>query len=551
VARAAAGAAVVLAVVLAGWPGAAVAALPDEIRRTLEAARADPVSRSVRAQWSDRGHAPSFVEAVAPHRATGSARDVLESIAGAGSRGLDPADYGVDALRMALDAPRDEAAAARFEVALALAWGRYLADAGHGRIDPRTLGYDLPQQRRRDTLEPALRAALAAPTAAAALDAIEPSLPIYRALRDALADWRGRAALPPAAPLPRPDRGGKVVPGDEWSGVEALRERLRRAGDLDEADAVAPPADAAPRYDGALVDAVRRFQARHGLDADGAIGVHTLAALDVPIDRRVRQIELSLERLRWLGATPSGRFVAVNIPEFRLWAVDTGRVVASMAVVVGRVVSRTPVFVDEIEAVELNPYWNVPRSIAVNELYPKLVSDPGWLSAEHMELIGADPLQAGDLRQALAAGTVRLRQRPGERNALGRVKLVMPNAHDVYLHDTPARALFGRSRRDFSHGCIRLERPLELAAFVLADRPDWPLERIQSTIATGRNHWVRPGMPVPVLIFYSTVNRGADGRLRFVPDVYGLDAKLDAALMAGRPGRSSAAATTRTPPRMR
>jgi murein L,D-transpeptidase YcbB/YkuD len=203
-----------------------------------------------------------------------------------------------------------------------------------------------------------------------------------------------------------------------------------------------------------------------------------------------------------------------------------------MAVVVGKAASGTPVFVDAVEAVEVNPYWNVPRSIASKELYPKLARDAGWLASQQMELLGRADLRGDGLRQALASGAARLRQRPGPNNALGRVKLVMPNAHDVYLHDTPARALFGRSRRDFSHGCIRLERPLELAAFALAGRPEGTTAALQAAIDEGTNRTLRVAPPIPVLIFYATVNVDADGRPRFMPDVYGHDARLDAALRA-------------------
>jgi len=319
---------------------------------------------------------------------------------------------------------------------------------------------------------------------------------------------------------------GKVEPGDAWPGVPALRARLQAEGDLPATTPQAP----SDRYAGDLPQAVRRFQQRHGLEPDGILGARTLAELAVPAEDRVRRIELTLERLRWLGATPPGRYVAVNLPAFRLWAVDGGRVALSMAVVVGRVASRTPVFVDAIEAVEFNPYWNVPRSIAARELYPSFARDPGWLAAQHMDLIGGDVPR--DLRAALASGAARLRQRPGPWNALGRVKFVMPNPHDVYLHDTPARALFARSRRDFSHGCIRLEDPLALAAFALQGRPEAPRALIDEVLATDRNRVVPLAAPIPVLIFYATVTAGADGRLSFLPDLYGHDVRLEQALRA-------------------
>lgn len=528
------GALLVLVLVLGAGGGSAGAAsaLDATIREAL-APGAPPtrgvpeaVRRAVADAWAAAGHASRYVEPDPPYRATALARETVDALADAPRRGLDPDAYAARAWRDALDAPRDRAGAARLEAGLALTFGRHLADAGFGRVDPRALGHDLPSRRRAEALGAAVRDALASPTAAVALDAVEPTLPVYRALKAALPEWRQRAAAP--APAPLPAIRGKVEAGEAWPGADALRARLVAEGEL-AADA---PAAQPGRYDAAMADAVRRFQARHGLEPDGVIGAATLAALRTTPAARVRQMELTLERLRWVGPVPRGRWIAVNIPEYRLWAIDGGRVAISMAVVVGRPVTGTPVFVDAVEAVELNPYWNVPRSIASKELYPRIARDPGWLASERMELIGGAGAHGEALRQALASGTARLRQRPGDDNALGRVKLVMPNPHDVYLHDTPARALFTRSRRDFSHGCIRLQRPVELAEFVLAGGSEGGPAALRAAIDAGANRTLRVAPPVPVLIFYATVNVGEDGRPRFLPDVYGHDARLDAALRA-------------------
>ena len=508
------------------------------LRESLPAAARAPapattaaVRRAVARVWSERGFLPRYVYAGAPHDATAEAREALALMAAAHERGLDARAYGVDGLRAAFDAPpRDVAAAARLEQDVAFAFGRFLADLGFGRIDPATLGYDLPQQRRRSGLEPALQAALAARSPADAVRGVEPALPLYRPMLGLLAAWRERAANPEPPPLPAAQR--KVSPGDTWVGTAALRARLEREGDL-AADADRPDPTQPDRYVGPVVDAVRRFQARHGLDEDGVLGARTLAELQAPAAQRVRRIELSLERIRWLGDVPRGRFIAINIPEYRLWAVDAGRVATTMRVVVGRSVTGTPVFVDAIEWLEFNPYWNVPRSIASKELYPKMARNPGYLASQQMELVGGAGLSGAELQRALASGRARIRQRPGELNALGRVKFVMPNKHDVYLHDTPSRTLFERSRRDFSHGCVRLHRPFDLAAFALAAQPEWTSEGMAQAVAAGVNTRVPLSATIPVLLFYSTVNVEPDGRGRFVPDVYGLDARLDAAL-AGR-----------------
>ena len=510
-----------------------------------------PTERAIaEAVYAERGFAPLWLSAEPPHRPTQRAWEAVRLMAAAQEKGLQAADYGVAWLQAALDPGTEPLDGIRFDTGLTLAFIRYLSDVGYGRIDPATLGYDLPQQQRRAGLPAAVRTALASVDPAAAVATLEPGLPFYRRLIGWLADYRRLAAAEPLPPVPPPPVGQrKVSPGDAWTGVAVLRAHLVRHGDL----AAAPgnstgstpnPTDSPPnptdmRYDGEVVGAVRRFQSRHGLDIDGVLGARTFEALAVTPASRARQIELSLERLRWLGDLPGDRFVAVNIPQFRLWAVSgrgAGSQPLDMRVVVGATVNGTPVFVDSIEAVEFNPYWNVPPSIASKELFPKLARSSTYLASQDMELLGGAGLTGRELQRALAAGKARIRQKPGVLNALGRVKFVMPNRHNVYLHDTPARQLFERSRRDFSHGCIRLERPLDLVEFVMRDLPAWDSARVADVVAAGRNLTVPIRKPVPVLIFYSTVGAGPDGRPQFAHDLYGLDAKLDAVLSAeGRP----------------
>jgi murein L,D-transpeptidase YcbB/YkuD len=475
--------------------------------------------------YARRAHALAWMrdDGPVPTPAAGAA-EAVAMLSDAQTRGLRPGDYDAAWLRAQLSAPLDRKAALRFDASLTLGVVRYLLDASLGRIDPGLAGMHLPVRRDRAAVDAAIDRVVGSDAPASAVAAFEPDLRLYRDLLGQLADQRRLANEGPLPALP-PIRG-KLVPGDRVDGLPALAERLRRYGDLGDSPDAPPP----ERYEGGLVEAVKRFQERHGLDPDGVVGRQTLAALAVPPAARVRQIELSLERLRWLGRRPPGRFVAINIPEYRLWAVPpTGSSAAplEMRVIVGASVTATPVFTDAIEAVELNPYWNVPPSIASKELYPKLVRDPGYLAREQMELLGA---AGGDLRRALASGRARLRQKPGELNALGKIKFVMPNAFNVYLHDTPARQLFERSRRDFSHGCIRLQRPFELALFALADQPNWDAAAIEQAIAEGRNRSVPLAAPIEVLILYSTVNIGAVGRVRFLPDVYGQDDKLARAL---------------------
>jgi murein L,D-transpeptidase YcbB/YkuD len=265
-----------------------------------------------------------------------------------------------------------------------------------------------------------------------------------------------------------------------------------------------------------------------------------LAALNVPLASRVRQIELSMERLRWLPELPPGPFIAVNLPSFRLWAFKAAGAppVLATRVIVGKAVrTQTPLFIGTLRHIEFNPYWNVPPSILRAEIVPALLRDPDYLVKNDMEVVGpgVQTVSAATLA-ALRAGALRVRQRPGPRNSLGLVKFVFPNDADVYLHGTPARQLFGRARRDFSHGCVRVEDPLALARWVLRGRPAWTVERIEAAMAADAPQRVDLPRPLPVILFYVTaMAMPADGALHFAADIYGHDARLEQALAARSP----------------
>jgi murein L,D-transpeptidase YcbB/YkuD len=385
-----------------------------------------------------------------------------------------------------------------------------------------------------------LRDAVARDRLAATIDAAEPAFPQYGRFKRLLAHYRDLAALPTIVLPPLASPRSKIVEGDAYSGVPALRAQLVRLGDL-AADSEWPTND---RYTGALVDAVRRFQGRHGLQTDGVLGKDTLAALNVPLTTRLTQITLSLERLRWLPQLPPGPLIAINIPSFQLWAFadasDLQHATLSMAVVVGRAMrTETPVFIGEMRLVEFSPYWNVPRSILRNELLPRIASDATYLEREAMEVVSVSrdgrTYAAVDSTTiaALRSGEARLRQRPGPRNALGGVKFGLANTMDIYLHATPASELFERTRRDFSHGCIRVREPEALAQFVLQGRREWTAAEIEAAMTSGVNRTVPLAAPFPVIVFYTTAIVDVDGRALFLADVYGHDRKLLDALRGG------------------
>jgi len=474
------------------------------------------------------------------------AQQAMELLAAAASHGLEPQDYDAAALRQALtraalEAP-DRAAIERLEQALTDAMQRYLTDLHQGRIDPRRIHHNFTPPRRDDFDAAAtLRDALAAQRLPEAARAAAPRLPLYESLREALARYRAMADHPawqqplPALAVGSRSAGSKVEPGQVYAGLALLAQRLVALGDL---AADTPQPTDAPRYEGAFVAAVAAFQQRHGLAADGVIGKSTLAQLQVSPTARARQIELMLERLRWTPLMRGPRMVVINIPEFALRAYEVvdGRIVVreQMKVIVGKAMdTRTPLFDEDMRFIEFSPYWNVPPSIARSELVPRLRRDPGYFAREGFEFVaaggGADAtLSAGKL-DAVLAGQLRIRQRPGPKNALGDIKFVFPNRDNIYLHHTPSVRLFERERRDFSHGCIRVEQPMALAKFVLQGMPEWPEARIRQAMDQGSSATLRLAEPVPVLIAYGTT-LVTDGRIRFFQDIYGLDRLLDAAL---------------------
>jgi murein L,D-transpeptidase YcbB/YkuD len=476
---------------------------------------------------------------------TPQARQVIALLLHAEQKGLSAEDYDgplwsdrLAGLKSATRKP-EEANAVKFDLALTVCAMRYISDLHIGRVNPKHLDFAFDQESKKHDLPDFLvDRVVGAADVAGALAQVEPPYPGYRRLMQALQNYTEMAKRDDGEPLPPLTK--PISPGDAYPGVPRLTRLLRLVGDL--------PADAEVSaqtaiYDGALVDAVKKFQGRHGQDPDGRIGAQTLADLNVPLSRRVQQMQLALERWRWMPEAYQKAPIVVNIPEFRLRAYDKDfNVAVAMNVIVGNSFGDdTPVFADAMAQVVFRPYWAVPLSIVQSELIPHILKDPNYLTKKGFEIVDSrqnvvgTKIGAGDSVSQLRAGKLFIRQVPGPRNSLGLVLFLFPNSYSVYMHDTPAPEFFAKSRRDFSHGCIRLEKPAELAQWVLRDNPGWNLDRVHEAMNGTATQQVDLAHPIPVLIVYLTAVVLEDGLVHFFDDIYGHDEALRQALAKGYP----------------
>jgi murein L,D-transpeptidase YcbB/YkuD len=488
--------------------------------QTVEVAPATPAARALQSliqtdSSAERAHIVNFYAPQAYRlvwtknaQPTPQALAVLRMFESADAKGLRAADYAA----ARFGDLRDDASQARFDYVMTATLMRYANDLRVGRVRQSV-------DASLDLVTLVNRAATA--DANAAVAAAEPQSAEYRNLVAALASYRKIAttdtnALPVVA---------KLQKGDAYEALPQLAAKLRLHGDL------AANAQVSSKYEGAIVDAVKHFQSRHGLDADGIIAKGTFAALNVPASERVQQLEVALERVRSMPVLTDGPSIIVNIPEFKLRAV--GETELTMRVVVGKASSsRTPVFDGDLKHVVFRPYWNVPPSIQRGEIAPKLSSS---YAAKHNYEVVDDAGRVQDINSDTVAkvrkGSLRVRQKPGTSNALGLVKFLFPNDNNVYLHSTPQQSLFARSRRDFSHGCVRVEDPVALAEWTLRQKPEWTREKIEAAME-GKNDdvYVNLAKPIAVKIIYQTVVAQPNGDVHFYDDVYGHDAKLIAQL---------------------
>lgn len=486
--------------------------------------------------YRQRSYRPAWLEQGQPGVLAG---ELLEVLRNAGAEGLCAEDYYLDAIEGLLAAPPPpsglEALArperARLDLLLSAAFLRYVVDLGEGRIDPNRALADWQARPRRVEPLRLLRQALQTRQLRALLDGLRPPYPGYFALRQALADYRRRWL---AGGYPFLPPGPELQPGAVDPRVQLLRRRLQASGDLE-------AAASGPTYDAATVAALRRFQQRHGLAADGVLGPDSREALNIPITRRIEQLELNLERWRWLPPTLGERYLLVNVADYTLTLVDAGQPQLTLPVIVGTVERPTPVFSGRVSYLELAPYWYVPQQILEEDLLPKLQADPELLVARHFEVVADDGETAIDpasidWQQVDAEHPPgRVRQEPGPWNPLGRIKFMFPNAFAVYLHDTSEPGLFARRVRTFSSGCIRIEHPFELARLLLGKEADSILGPPGAEILPTAPQRVDLTAAVPIHILYWTAWVDAAGRVNFRDDIYSRDLSLEVALAPSAP----------------
>jgi len=399
-----------------------------------------------------------------------------------------------------------------------------------GIVDPYSNNFNWHIKKPKKNLTKIFQTILSDDSLEGFVDALQPHHPGYLRLRGALSTYSNikKSGCWPEVPARR-----KMQKGDQGTWISVLRSRLIISGDLPESTHSNPH-----YFDDVLEDGVRRFQARHGLEVDGVVGSKTLAALNVPVEDRITQIRLNMERWRWLPQDLGERHVMVNTADFKLNIIENEKTTESIRAIVGKRKRPTPVLSQKIRHLELNPYWNIPFNIALNDIIPSIKKDPNYLPNNNIRIFEnweenarELPPESIDWSQITKRNfTYRFRQDPSNSNALGRVKFMFPNKFSIYLHDTPSRNLFNMTKRTFSSGCIRIEKPIQLADYLLRDHPKWNLEKLIAAVNSKKNKTILLSHPINIHILYWTAWVDNDGIINFREDIYGRDRRLNIAL---------------------
>ncbi len=451
------------------------------------------------------------------------AKAMLDMISKAGEEGLDPKKYqfkDFNTLFANLESAKRDSAKftaiqKEIDVALSSTYFVWASDYYRGVIIPRDneeIEWDVKKNKIK--LHKALMTVLKERESKYSYASFSPLHPDYARLKSALATYRQIQA---AGGWPSVSANPKLKEGQKMPVVAALKKRLG----LSSADST---------FNTETINALKKFQSQQGMKPDGVLGTETARLLNIPIELRIKQIILNMERWRWIPKSFEEDYLIVNIPEYRLRVYEKGKEQIAMNVIVGKTMNSTPIFSDKMENVVLAPYWNIPASIVRDELGPKIARDPGYLDRSNMELIDAKGNQVSPSKINWSSVTREnwkyiLRKKPGPKNDLGDVKFIFPNTNDIYLHDTPHDELFSQAKRNFSHGCVRVERPLELAEYLLGP-VGWDMNKIQSTIALGQEKQVKLKQVLPVYLVYFTAWADENGNVNFREDIYGHDKTL-------------------------
>jgi L,D-transpeptidase YcbB len=480
------------------------------------------IRQALKAHYLDNGGSIYWV-------GTGRMTPFIQRLEDAQFDGLNSDDYPVDTLIDVRDSvdPDDPHSAARAELYYSAFFVAYAADLKIGRVAPQKVDPRLFRSRKSIDVLRVLTELNKQRNPGTFLSSFEPRNEHYQALKKMMRIYSNRAD---EGSWPVIGQGPVLKAGMSDARVIKIRSLLALTGDYEWQDTNSPV------YDEQLVIAVQRFQQRHGLEAKGLIGKQSIIAMDVTPKDRIQQIMLNMERWRWMPDNLGDSHFLVNLAAFELQRVQSSVIVERMDVVVGAVATQTPEFSDELEYVELNPTWTVPYSIATKEMLPKLRANPFAYAADFDVFVNGALSSWGSINwSAYGPGKFpfTFRQRPGPKNALGKVKFMLPNKHNIYLHDTPSKDKFASTARAFSHGCIRLSRPIELAHTIIGEVPGWSEALVDGVLASGKLTRVSLPNHIPVHLVYSTAFKGENG-IEFRPDVYGRDRKLYSALF-GRP----------------
>lgn len=486
--------------------------------------------------YKRRNYQPAWSSIDGPNEAANNlARDIND----AELEGLRPEDYHLSTIKKSIadihhsrliTGQFDTQQLADLDLLLTDAFFLFASHMVSGRVNPETIRSEWFIKSEKQNLIKLLETTLNHKQIERSINRLRHQNPGYDVLRQYLTKYirimksGGWPEVPPGPMLRKRHRGSRV---------NILRSRLTISGDLDVSDR-----SESAVFDGELETAVKKFQKRHGLRVDGMVGPNTLKALNVTVIDRIEQIKANMERLRWIPNDIGRRYVLVNIASFSLDLIENEEKKLSMRVVVGKKSRGTPVFKSRVTHFELNPYWNIPPKIASEDILPKILKDEDYLEEENIKVFKGWGKNAPEIDSKLVTWSrlssqyfpYKLRQEPGIKNAMGRIKFFFPNRFDVYLHDTPARGLFNEIKRDFSSGCIRIEKPIELAGYLLNGDRRWNREKILRMIDEGRNQKIWLSKPIDIYMLYLTAWADKNGIINFRDDIYERDTALKLAL---------------------